>query len=183
MVCQRCVAAVKQEFEKAGLHPAQVTLGEVTVEEGICEPLLVQLKINLTALGFELIDDKKGRLIEAIKNLVIQKIHHTEQIDRKFNWSDILKDELNLDYNYLSSLFSAVEGVTLEHYIIHQKVERVKELLFYDELTLSEIADRLGYSSVAHVSAQFKKITGFTPSDFKKSKTTSILRKPLDSIS
>jgi YesN/AraC family two-component response regulator len=181
MVCQRCVAAVRQEFEKVGLHPTQVALGEVTLESELEESTLVKLKSNLTALGFELIDDKKGRLIEAIKNRVIQKIHHTERLDLRFNWSDILKDELNHDYNYLSNLFSSVEGVTLEHYIIHQKIERVKELLFYDELTLSEIADRLGYSSVAHLSGQFKKITGLTPSELKKSRITSA-RKPLDSV-
>lgn len=127
MVCQRCVAAVRQEFEKVGLLPTQVALGEVTLESELEESTLVKLKSNLTALGFELIDDKKGRLIEAIKNRVIQKIHHTERLDLKFNWSDILKDELNHDYNYLSNLFSSVEGVTLEHYIIHQKIERVKE--------------------------------------------------------
>jgi AraC family transcriptional regulator len=182
MVCQRCVAAVKQEFEKLGLHPTQVTLGEVTLESEIEEKVQTQLKNNLTALGFELIDDKKGRLIEAIKNLIIQKIHHTERVDLKLNWSDILSDTLRYDYNYLSTLFSSVEGVTLEHYIIHQKIERVKELLFYDELTLSEIADRLGYSSVAHLSGQFKKITGLTPSELKKSRTPASQRKPLDSI-
>jgi AraC family transcriptional regulator len=182
MVCQRCVAAVKQEFEKLGLHPIQVTLGEVTLESEIEEKVQAELKNNLTALGFELIDDKKGRLIEAIKNLIIQKIHHTERLDLKFNWSDILSDTLRYDYNYLSTLFSSVEGVTLEHYIINQKIERVKELLFYDELTLSEIADRLGYSSVAHLSGQFKKITGLTPSELKKSKTPASQRKPLDSI-
>jgi AraC family transcriptional regulator len=181
MVCQRCVAAVKQEFEKLGLHPTQVTLGEVTLESEIEEKVKAELKNNLTALGFELIDDKKGRLIESIKNLVIQKIHHAERVDLKLNWSDILSDTLRYDYNYLSTLFSSVEGVTLEHYIINQKIERVKELLFYDELTLSEIADRLGYSSVAHLSGQFKKIIGLTPSELKKSRITSA-RKPLDSV-
>lgn len=182
MVCQRCVTAVKQEFEKLGLHPTQVALGEVILESEIEETVQAHLKNNLTTLGFELIDDKKGRLIEAIKNVVIQKIHRTERLDLKLNWSDILSGTLHQDYNYLSSLFSSVEGVTLEHYIIYQKIERVKELLFYDELTLSEIADRLGYSSVAHLSAQFKKITGLTPSELKKSRTTPAYRKPLDSV-
>lgn len=182
MVCQRCVAAVRQEFEKLELHPTQVTLGEVTLESDIEENVQSRLKNNLTALGFELIDDKRSRLIEAIKNQVIQKVHHADRLDRKFNWSDILSDKLNYDYNYLSNLFSSVEGVTLEHYIINQKIERVKELLFYDELTLSEIADRLGYSSVAHLSGQFKKITGLTPSELKKSRTSSTQRKPLDSV-
>lgn len=182
MVCQRCVAAVRQEFEKVGLHPTQVALGEVTLESELEDSTLVKLKSNLTALGFELIDDKKGRLIEAIKNLVIQRIHHTERLHLKFNWSDILKDELKHDYNYLSSLFSSVEGMTLEHYIILQKIERVKELLFYDELTLGEIADRLDYSSVAHLSSQFKKITGLTPSEQKKSRTSTSQRRPLDSV-
>ncbi len=183
MVCNRCVMAVQQEIEKLGLHPEKVALGEVTLsEEQIDEPILSQLDINLKNLGFERIDDRKARLIEAIKNKVIKMIHHSDRMDRKHNWSDILAEELHYEYNYISNLFSSVEGITLEQYIIRQKIERAKELLFYDELNLSEIADRLGYSSVAHLSGQFKKITGLTPSDLKKSRDKDQIRKPLDAV-
>lgn len=184
MVCNRCVTAVRQEFEKAGLHPEQVSLGEVRVrEENIDAATLHTLDESLKLIGFERIDDRKARLIEAIKSKVIQMVHHQDRLDRKHNWSDILAEEMHYEYNYLSNLFSSVEGITLEQYIIRQKIERVKELLFYDELNLSEIADRLGYSSVAHLSAQFKKITGLTPSDMKKSRDIDQSRKPLDAIS
>lgn len=184
MVCNRCISAVKQEFEKVGLHPTKTTLGEVSIEEETIPPhQLTQLDEALQSLGFERIDDRKARLIESIKNKVIKMIHHTDRVDRKYNWSAILSEELHYEYNYLSNLFSSVEGITLEQYIIRQKIERAKELLFYDELNLSEIADQLGYSSVAHLSAQFKKITGFTPSELKKSRETDSSRKPLDSLS
>jgi AraC family transcriptional regulator len=183
MVCPRCITAVGQEFEKLGLHPAKVSLGEVTLDaDHIDKSQLDKLESQLKSLGFELIDDRKARLIESIKNYIIKLIHHTDQVERKYNWSKILSEQLHHDYNYLSSLFSSVEGITLEHYIIQQKIEKVKELLFYDELTLSEIADKLGYSSVAHLSGQFKKITGRTPSDLKKSRNNATFRKPLDSI-
>lgn len=184
MVCNRCVSAVTQELERLGLHPEKVVLGEVTLsEEQLGPDTLDQLDQNLKQLGFERIDDRKARLIEAIKNKVITMIHHTDRVDRKHNWSDILSEELHYEYNYLSNLFSSVEGITVEQYIIRQKIERAKELLFYDELNLSEIADRLGYSSVAHLSAQFKKITGLTPSELKKSRSIDQSRKPLDAIS
>jgi AraC family transcriptional regulator len=183
MVCNRCVQAVQKVFEKNNLHPANISLGEVTLtDESVSGELLKQLDNELQALGFERIDDRKGRLIEGIKNKIIQLIHHTERVDRKHNWSTILADEFHYEYNYLSNLFSSVEGITLEQYIIRQKIERAKELLFYDEQNLSEIADRLGYSSVAHLSAQFKKITGLTPSELKKSRTIDKVRKPLDAI-
>jgi AraC-like DNA-binding protein len=113
---------------------------------------------------------------------VIQLIHHPDAQTRKLNWSTILSEELHIEYSYLSSLFSSVEGLTLEQYIIHQKIERTKELLFYDELNLTQIADQLGYSSVAHLSAQFKKITGMTPSELKKSRMAEANRKALDSV-
>jgi YesN/AraC family two-component response regulator len=184
MVCNRCVMVVKQTLEQQGLHPEKVSLGEVLIkEENLTDAQIQALDTALIELGFERIDDRKGRLIESIKNLVIQKIHHSHDIDRKFNWSTILSEELHYEYNYLSNLFSSVEGITLEQYIIRQKIERVKELLFYDELSLSEIAHKMGYSSVAHLSAQFKKITGFTPSELKKSRHLDENRKPLDSVS
>ena len=184
MVCNRCIMVVKQELERQGLHPEKVTLGEVTIKEDqLSEDQQNKLDAALVNLGFERIDDRKARLIESIKNKIIQMIHHTDKVDLKVNWSSILADEMHYEYNYLSNLFSSVEGVTLEQYIIRQKIEKVKELLFYDELNLSEIANRLGYSSVAHLSSQFKKVTGFTPSEMKKSRSIDQNRKPLDSIS
>ncbi len=184
MVCNRCIMAVKQELERQGLHPERVSLGEVNVsEDNIPEEQLQHLDSALINLGFERIDDRKARLIESIKNKIIQVIHHADKVDLKVNWSTLLSDEVHYEYNYLSNLFSSVEGITLEQYIIRQKIEKVKELLFYDELSLSEIANKLGYSSVAHLSAQFKKITGFTPSEMKKSRDIDHNRKPLDSVS
>src|SRR5690606_8974309 len=140
---------------------------------------LAQLDASLENLGFERIDDRKGRLIENIKKVVLEVIHGNKLQKQKYNWSVILSEKLHYDYNYLSGLFSSVEGITLEQYIIRQKTERAKELLFYDELTLTEIADLLGYSSVAHLSGQFKKVTGFTPSQFKKMKKAGSRRKPI----
>jgi len=184
MVCNRCIMVVKQEIEKQGLHPQKISLGEVTIQE---DDISGVTKDNLDAalrnLGFERIDDKKARIIEAIKNKIIQMIHHSNNVELKVNWSNLLSEELKYEYNYLSSLFSSVQGITLEQYIIRQKVEKVKEYLFYDEFNLSEIADRLGYSSVSHLSAQFKKITGFTPSEMKKSRGIDNNRKPIDSVS
>lgn len=183
MVCNRCITAVEQELERQGLRPKKISLGEAVIEESeLSEDQERKLDTALVNLGFERIDDRKGRLIEAIKNKVIQKIHHTDKINLKFNWSSILSEDLHYEYNYLSNLFSSVEGITLEQYIIRQKIEKVKELLFYDELNLSEIAYRLGYSSVAHLSAQFKKVTGLTPSELKKSRGIDQNRKPLDSV-
>lgn len=183
MVCNRCVMVVKQVLEDQGLHPQKISLGEVVIEEELTETQQDMLDGSLRNLGFERIDDRKARLIEAIKNKVINIIHHTEKVDMKVNWSRLLSEEVHYEYNYLSNLFSSVEGITLEQYIIRQKIEKVKELLFYDELSLSEIADRLGYSSVAHLSGQFKKITGFTPSALKKSREIDQNRKPIDSVS
>lgn len=184
MVCNRCIMVVKQELEKFGLHPERVSLGEVRIKEDrIPDGVQNKLDASFIELGFERMDDRKARLIESIKNKIIQMIHYSERIDRKYNWSDVLAEEMHYEYNYLSNLFSAVEGITIEQYIIRQKIERVKELLFYDELNLSEIADKLGYSSVAHLSGQFKKITGLTPSELKKSREIDQQRKPLDDIS
>lgn len=182
MVCDRCKLVVKQELEKLNLNPESVTLGEVTVSGELSPEVQKQLDTALLSLGFERIDDRKARLIESIKNAVIELIHRGDPGNRKFNWSVILSDRLHYEYNYLSNLFSSVEGITLEQYIIRQKIEKVKELLFYDELTLSEIAHKLGYSSVAHLSGQFKKVTGFAPSDLKKSREIDRNRKPLDHI-
>jgi len=184
MVCNRCIAAVKQVLEHHGLHPENIVLGEVSIRESeLSIEQQKKLDVALSDLGFERIDDRRGRMVEAIKNKVIQMVHHSDKLDLKFNWSKVLSDDLHYEYNYLSNLFSSLEGITLEQYIIRQKIEKVKELLFYDELSLSQIADRLGYSSGAHLSSQFKKVTGLTPSELKKSRPVDTNRKPLDSVS
>jgi AraC family transcriptional regulator len=175
---------VKQELELQGLHPQRVSLGEVVIEENhLTDDQQHKLDAALLHHGFERIDDRKARLIEAIKNKIIQKIHHVDKVDTKLSWSAYLSEEMHYEYNYLSSLFSSVEGITLEQYIIRQKIERVKELLFYDELSLGQIADKLGYSSVSHLSSQFKKVTGFSPSEMKRNREIDQNRKPLDSVS
>lgn len=184
MVCDRCKTAVRHAVEKAGLHPNDVVLGEVTLAESkISRDQYRILDEALKELGFERIDNRKARIIESIKNTVINRIHYSEITNKKLNWPSVLTDEIHYEYNYLSNLFSSVEGITLEQYIIRQKIERAKELLFYDEFNLSEIAVQLGYSSVAHLSAQFKKITGVTPSELKRAKKADLLRKSLDTLS
>lgn len=183
MVCNRCIMVVGQELEKLGLQAEKVALGRVILKENeLSKDQMEKLDAALLEKGFERIDDRKSRVIESIKNKVIQLVHHGDRQTRKLNWSTILSEELHLEYNYLSSLFSSVEGITLEHYIIHQKIERAKELLFYDELNLTQIADQLGYSSMAHLSAQFKKITGLTPSELKKSRESDQKRKSIDNL-
>ena len=169
MVCSRCKMVVKSEFEKLGLHTISVELGEVELQEAITENQKKILLQNLQALGFDLIDDKKSKTIEKIKNLIVDLVHHKNN-ELKVNLSDYLAENLNQDYNSLSNLFSEIEHTTIEKYFISQKIEKVKELLIYNELSLSEIADILNYSNVAHLSNQFKKITGFTPTHFRQLK-------------
>lgn len=166
MVCDRCKMAVKTELEKAGIVPDQIELGEVSLEKAPQAAQLVQLRNGLKSLGFELIDDHKSRIIEQIKTTIIELVHYQART-QALKLSAILADKLNHEYTYLSNLFSSVEGQTIEKYYILQKIERVKELLVYNELTLSQIAYQLGYSSVAHLSAQFKQVTGLTTSAFK----------------
>jgi len=160
---------VKSEFEKLGLQPTTVELGEVELEKEISDEQKEVLLENLQVLGFDLIDDKKTKTVERIKNLIVDLVHHKNN-ELKINLSDYLAENLNQDYNSLSNLFSEIENTTIEKYFISQKIEKVKELLIYNELSLSEIADILNYSNVAHLSNQFKKITGFTPTSFKQSK-------------
>lgn len=179
MVCNRCIMVVQNELDKLDLSAISIKLGEVVFEK---EPTIEEkqnLAEALSVLGFEMIDDKKSRMIEQIKNVIIDLVHHKDN-DAKTNLSDILSEKLNHDYNYLSNLFSEVESTTIEKYFIAQKIERVKELLVYDELSLSEIAFQLNYSSVAYLSNQFKKTTGLTPSHFKQIKEDK--RKPLDKV-
>lgn len=179
MVCNRCIMVVQNELEKIGLTIKHITLGEAELDKTPTANEKKQLEAALIPLGFELIDDKKSRIIEKIKNIIIQLVHHRND-EMQNNLSDILSKELHHDYNYLSNLFSEVEGTTIEKYFIAQKIEKVKELLVYDELSLSEIAFRLNYSSVAYLSNQFKKVTGLTPSHFKQIKADK--RKPLDKV-
>ena len=179
MVCDRCIMVVQNELEKLGLDAKNIKLGEVILSKEITSLEKENLSKTLEPLGFEVIDDKKGRIIEKIKNIIIDLVHHQDS-DVKTNLSDVLSDKLHHDYNYLSNLFSEVEGTTIEKYFIAQKVEKVKELLVYNELTLSEIAFQLQYSSVAHLSNQFKSVTGLTPSYFKNLRADR--RIPLDQV-
>ncbi|HZL08463.1 MAG TPA: AraC family transcriptional regulator [Prolixibacteraceae bacterium] len=179
MVCNRCVMVVSSIFRDAGLHETEVQLGKVQVKNPISTETLKEIEIQLKKVGFEIINDSKVRIIEQVKNYIIDLTYiHSAEI--KSNYSDYLAGQLHLDYNYLSTLFSSVEGTTIEKYMINLKIERVKELLVYDEKTLSEIALEMGYSSVAHLSGQFKKVTGFTPSYFKKIGNQK--RKPVDKV-
>jgi len=167
MVCNRCVMVVSEIFGEAGFPNANVQLGKVSVDGSIAGEKLASINSKLNAVGFEIINDGKSRLIEQIKKLTIDFVYKNPE-ELNVNFSDYLSDKLNLDYNYLSTLFSSIEGTTIEKHLINLKIERVKELLVYDEKSLSEIAFEMGYSSVAHLSGQFKKVTGFTPSFFKK---------------
>jgi AraC-like DNA-binding protein len=180
MVCNRCIMVVRQVFEQMGYPPVEVHLGEVETFHPLNEDEVKELHHRLNEYGFELIDDNKSQLIEKIKTLVIEMVHYHKQEDVKVNYSTYIESKMNRDYHYLSNLFSEVTGLTIEKYIIGQKIERVKELLVYDELTLSQIANELGYSSVAHLSAQFKKVTGLTPGHFKQIGNNK--RKPLDQV-
>ena len=167
MVCNRCILVVKQELEKLNLVANSIVLGEMQLTKEPSVKQFVQLKQNLTALGFEVLDDSKKQLIEKIKNTIVEQIHY-QPVDEKHNFSEILSKKLHKDYSHLSNLFSDVEGITIEKYVINQKIEKAKELIAYNEMNFNEIAYQLGYSSSAHLSAQFKKITGLTPTHFKK---------------
>ena len=167
MVCNRCITAVEGVIQRLGLQAVSFALGEVALAgNALPAAQLEELGRQLKALGFELIDSRKSRLIEKIKTVVISLVHYSGE-QPKEKTSELIAQGLHHDYPYLSKLFSEVEGITIEQYIIQQKVEKIKEYLVYDELTLSEIADKMGYSSIAYLSAQFKKITGLPPSHFK----------------
>lgn len=167
MVSLRCKLLVKEELNKLGLHAVIVDLGLVEVLEDMSAEQREQLRENLLKSGLELLDDKKSILIERIKNVITEMIHYSDELPTQ-NYSDYISEKLNYDYTYLSNIFSEVKGITIQQFIIIHKIERVKELLLYDELNLTEISYKLHYSSVAHLSNQFKKITGLTPSYFKK---------------
>lgn len=169
MVCNRCKMVVNSELQKLGIYPLSVVLGEIELDRELSDVEKQKIEDRLTPLGFLLIDDKKSRLIEQIKTVIVELVHYNN-IDLKINLSDFLKDKVYYDYNYISHLFSEIEGTTIEKYFIAQKIERVKELLAYDELSISQIAFQLNYSSVAHLSNQFKKVTGLNPTYFKNIK-------------
>ena len=166
MVCDRCVMVVRTELERAGCRVLAVRLGEAEVEGGLLPGEKARLAERLEALGFELLEDRRARMIEAVKRAVIELVR-AEEVMPDVRLSEYLQERLRVDYRQISTLFSETEGRTVEKYFIAQKIERVKELLVYDDLSLGEIAFRLGYSSVAHLSAQFKQVTGMTPSRYK----------------
>jgi AraC-like DNA-binding protein len=166
MVSIRCKMIVQQKLNKLGLHYCTVDLGEVDVKENITSKQREQLRILLLKSGLELMDDKKAVLIERIKNVIVEMVHYSQEVPKVKN-SDYISEKLNHDYTYLANLFSEATGITIEQYIIAHKIERVKEFLLYDELNLTEISYKLNYSSVAHLSHQFKKVTGLTPTFYK----------------
>lgn len=179
MVSTRCKMAVKEELRNLGLHFIVVDLGEVEIMENITMSQRELLKANLLHSGLELMDDKRAMLIEKIKNVIIEMVHHSDEVI-KVNFSNYLSEKMNHDYTYLSNLFSEVQGTTIEQFIISHKIERIKELIIYGEHNITEIAWKLGYSSVAHLSSQFKKVTGLSPSHFKQLKDKR--RSPLEDI-
>ena len=179
MVSNRCKIAVKEALHNLGLHFVLVDLGEVDIMENISLDQRQKLKSILNSSGLQLMDDKKSMLIEKIKNVIIEMVHHTDEI-LKVNFSSFLSEKLNHDYTYLSNLFSEVQGTTIEQFIISHKTERIKELIIYGELNITEIAWKMNFSSVAHLSSQFKKVTGLSPSHFKQLKDKR--RSPIEEI-
>lgn len=179
MVSARCKMVVKDELKKLGLHYIFVEMGVVDIMEDITNEQREQIKEALAKSGLELMDDKKSVLIEKIKNVIIELVHYGDELP-KTNFSDYLSQKLNYDYTYMANLFSEVQGITIEKFMISHKIERVKELIIYDELNITEIAWKMNYSSVAHLSNQFKKVTGLTPSHFKQLKNKR--RSPIEEI-
>lgn len=180
MVCDRCIMVVRQQLEYLDFRVNDISLGTVELNPDPSEIQLNQIGLALKVLGFELIDKEKDKLIERIRNIIIELIHHSDQPEWHVNFTEILGDRLHRDYGYLSRLFSDSENITIEKFIIQQKIERVKELLQYGEMNLNEIAWKMGYSSSAHLSNQFKSVTGQSPRDFKALNIQN--RKPLDKI-
>lgn len=178
MVCPRCIMAVENVLDEMKISPIEVRLGEVLLNQELNEAELSEFKITIEKLGFELLDDKNSALINKIKSIIISQIQNDQP--QNINLSELISSELNKEYSQLSKLFSATTGMTIEHFAILQKIEKVKELLIYNEFSLKEISYRMDYSSSAHLSAQFKKVTGFTPSEFKSIGNSE--RKVLDGI-
>ena len=180
MVCDRCIKAVSNIFEQQGISPESIELGQVRLKAELDKEQEKKIRALLEAEGFGWLEDQNKKLIEEIKCIIIELVHYSNLDEMNKNLSGYLSEKLRKDYHYLSNLFSSVANTTIEQYFILQKIEKVKEWLVYDELTLSEISFKLGYSSVAHISAQFKKVTGLTPSHFKQIGQKK--RKPLDKI-
>jgi AraC-like DNA-binding protein len=178
MVCPRCISAVEGVFENLNIPVKNVLLGQVTAKEALDSSEIEEVRSSLKGLGFELIDDKRKQLVEQIKSVIVQSVHHKDDEPLKKNLSDILSEEVGYEYKYLSTLFSEMTGTTIEKFQIKHKIERVKELIVYDQLSLKEIAFQLGYSSEAYLSNQFKKVTGVSPTHFKQIGK----RTPLDKI-
>lgn len=179
MVCDRCITAVRSELEKLDIDAKSVVLGEVELTSFIDPETKNQLRDNLEKIGFELLEDKKHQLTERVKNIIIELVHH-KNTQLNINLSDYISEQIGGDYSSISKQFSETEHTTIEKFFIAQKIERVKELISYNEWTLSEISDHLHYSSVAHLSGQFKKITGMTPSEYKNKELKD--RKPLNEV-
>lgn len=167
MVSHRCKMMVKKELKKLGLHHVSVDLGMVEIHEDITEEQRQQLKTNLKKSGLDLLDNKRSILVESIKILIIEMIHYSEKEDENINFSDLISKELGYDYTYLANVFSEVKGITIQQFIILNKIERAKEMILYDQLSLKEIAFKLNYSSLSHFSKQFKRITGLTPAYYR----------------
>ena len=179
MVSNRCKLIVKSELEKLGLHYIVIGLGELEIMESLSDAELDSLNVSLNKFGFGLLGDNKSILIEKIKNIITELVHYSDK-QLKTNFSEYLSQKLKYNYTYLANLFSENQGITIEQFLLSHKIERVKELLIYDELNITEIADKLHYSSVPHLSNQFKKLTGLTPSQYKKLRLRK--RKPLENV-
>ncbi len=179
MVCRRCIYTVTEVFQENGVSPLKVDLGVVTLAQPLLPDQFHNIQARLEHYGFEVIDDKRMRIVEQIRVGVIELVHHAEE-QEKVNLSDYLQQKCHREYSFLSKLFTEMQGISIEKYYIHQKIERVKELLFYDELSVGEIADKLHYSSVAHLSGQFKSVTGLSPTQFKRMKGHAL--RPLDEV-
>jgi len=180
MVCDRCISVVSQQLQHLGLRVKEISLGEAIVQPDPSEEKLSEISAALKVLGFELIDKEKDKLIERIKNMIIELVHHSSQPELHIVFSEVLSDRLHKDYGYLSRLFSESEDTTIEKFIIQQKIEKVKELIQYGELNLNEISWQMGYSSSAHLSNQFKSVTGMSPREFKSQDVNN--RRPLDKV-
>lgn len=168
MVCPRCISAVEELLQGQGISFTQVDLGHAALAEELTDLQISEVESGLKKMGFELLDDKRKQLVEQVKNTIVRSVHHTPEALQKRNLSAIISEELDQDYKYISTVFSEITGTTIEKFQIRHKIERAKELIVYDQLSMKEIAFQLGYSSEAYLSNQFKKITGFTPSYFKK---------------
>ncbi len=180
MVCDRCIMVVEQQLEHLGFRPLKIVLGKAEFSENLQDQELSKIRSALKLVGFELIDEFRNQLVDEVKTIIIQQVHHADSAEMNINYSELISSKLHKDYAYLSNLFSESEDITIEKYIIQQKIEKVKELIEYGQQNLNEIAYTLGYSSSAHLSTQFKKVTGLTPSQYRENHNYK--RDPIDKI-